>query len=192
MIVNKISIITTVFLIFLFSCNNQKNNLTENNDTSFNILNDITNFSEKLNNYDTLKILINTSLCMSSSFEHLVITKINDSIFIKGEITRDYISNSDKILTKKYYNYQKTDTLNLENLFQYLDEFKSTTEDLNLSFKIIASFKKDTIYYQSNDINGFNFVNYHNLIMNRLYPEIKHFKLPDIEIIEENSNFNFQ
>ena len=75
---------------------------------------------------------------MSSSFEHLVITKINDSIFIKGEITRDYISNSDKILTKKYYNYQKTDTLNLENLFQYLDEFKSTTEDLNLSFKIIV------------------------------------------------------
>lgn len=152
----KISILLILFVVF--SCKKE---------SKFNLRRDIYDFSNKMENSDTLVIRANLSACLSSHSEKLILIKKQDKIHLSNEIDDDFFG--EKKLKNVIYNFNSKDTLNLENLF--LKVRKDTILQSNQRYFIQAIYKRDTISFTTQNLSEKLMKGGHfGLIMRRLYP----------------------
>ena len=79
--------ITIIFLIMiLVSCKNETEQKSVVAKTDFNIKTDLTDFKNKMNELDTIKIWFDHSVCTYQGVERIEITKKSDSIKIRTEL----------------------------------------------------------------------------------------------------------
>ncbi len=143
--------------------------------SKFNLIKDIFEFSDKMENHDTLIIDANLSVCESEIFEKNVLIKENNKILIKTyRFEQNYQPEDDTLIFETtLYSYSNNDSLNFENLFEYMSKTERENKDIN-NIIFTISFKSDTIQYFSNGINDIiESTMYYNLIKRRIYPNIK-------------------
>ncbi len=163
-LISKIFILVFTLLIF---CCEQKDEPIKSN---FKISNNYAQFVNKMENWDTLNIGVNLSMCMWEEFDKLQITKVNDSIFL--QLTEKYIAIDDTTYSFNKVLYQlKNDTLNLQKMMADFDI--NYQEQTSSPFFVITNPKeKDTILLRTTGLGnlGFNIERYQR-IMFELYPK---------------------
>lgn len=171
----KITITLIVFTLF-FGCSRSRERIINKTRHGFDLKTDIYNFSNKLENGDTIILNAKLGVCMSYCNEHNLIFKENNRIFIKSIIRDIYPNNDSLILGKAEYKFEVSDSLNFENLFNSLRNntirpYKSTS----YTYQVI--YKTDSLeFYPGNLINVLMKIRYYNKIKERIYPDLKKFK----------------
>jgi hypothetical protein len=163
----KINLII-VCLAFIIGCTGNKSKVSK---TEFSLRKDLSRFSEKLNNGDSLRFNAMLGVCESECMEHNLIFKQNDSVFIQSYIENIYPHDESKTLEKVLYKYVKTDTLNFEDLFLSIKDLESNHKD-KTQYTFQAIFKQDTIGFHGNSlVSILRILDYYNEIKRRLYPD---------------------
>ncbi len=158
---------------FLYSCSNIQNKHKET--PSFVLERDLYDFSNKLDNNDTMILLVDASVCAWVEIDSLVITKSNDKISIQPTIW--YWSDEKEILKLDKVQYSTSnDSLNLENLFKYLHK-KGIQDEHNNPIVFTLFHKDDTLHFYSANLGDhLENLSYFQRIMGKLYPDAKHFE----------------
>lgn len=101
--------------------------------SQFNLSEDYTNFSETIENQDTLSIFVSKSVCEYRGYDIIEIIKLNDSIFL--QITEHSIMNEKQLFPKIHYNLSENQP-KLEDLFCKLHTSKMLNDSVNLNHKL--------------------------------------------------------
>lgn len=152
------------FAVIIFGC--QQN--IESNISDFQVARDYTEFSEKMENIDTLNIGVVLSMCSWNEYNQLQITKSNDSVFL--ELKEKVVMDDEPILFNKVLYELQNDTLNLEKMMTDFD--MNNQNEINSPFFIITNpNEKDTIFLRTTGLGNraFNIERYQR-IMTKLYP----------------------
>ena len=176
----SVFVLPIVFCLLLNCCTEKKDKKTSA--ITFNLREDMYNFSNKMRNGDT--ILINTILgvCTSNSMEYNTVFKQNDSVFIQSIITDIYPSGESKILQRAHYSLTN-DTLNFESFFSFV-KANSIENNMDSSFTLQVIHKRDTVeIFAENLVKVLNQISYYMQVKRRIYPDEEVFK-PDM-ITEE-------
>ena len=144
--------------------------------SSFDLKKDIYNFSEKMENGDTLILNAELSVCTSESHDSNLIFKLNDSVFIQSLIEEMSPRKLTITLKKTQYKFLNNDTLNFENLFTSLKDNRTQPKyHKHYTFEIIH--KMDTVkFYSENLIKILKHLEYYYRIKERIYPNETYFK----------------
>lgn len=130
------------------------------------------NYSEfelKLENKDTLNILVNLSMCTWREYDLLEITKLNETTFL--QLKKKVIMDEEPIGFKKVVYSMQSDTINLEKMMSNFDI--NYQEKISSPFFIITNPKEqDTITLRTTGLGnrGDNIRLYHQ-ILSKLYPK---------------------
>jgi len=174
----RFTLIIFLALCLLFiSCTDKNEKKTSA--ITFDLYNDLYNFSEKMRNGDTILINAMIGVCTSNCKEFNTVFKLNDSVFIQSTVVDIFPNGESKSLIKTYYSVEKNDTLNFENFFSYV-KTTSIEPDPASSCTLQAIYKKDTIEFFANNLVKFlKQIDYYNRIKARIYPDEEVFK-PEI------------
>lgn len=115
---------------------------SQSNIRSFKLARDIGNFSELMTELDTLFVTGNFSICDGEHYETDIITKNNDSVFIQVLIDDNIKGKMN--YGKRFYKYNKSDTLNFETIYSKLQKRITLNNPDSLRFKIVHN-RKDTL-----------------------------------------------
>lgn len=135
---------------------------------SFDLKKDILDLTNTLNVNDTLFMLVNASVCQSFQFDSLLFYKKDDIVFVNTTsrqiITKEQLFELGPVL------YQKSrDSLNYENLFQYILDCKDT-DNGSVVFTLICH--EDTLHLYSHSLRDhLNKIGYYMKIQHRVYPD---------------------
>lgn len=160
------------FFVVVCSC---KNDFTQN--SGFNLSNDITEFSRKMENGDTLIIYTRIGACTQQHDETNIITKTNNNIYISSSFfeSGDAGDSIGELETKKYI-YNSNDSLSFENLFKYMKKKGTQNRQTNSEiFTIIYNNQKASFFSDGLNDHILSAV-YYLKIMNRIYPEEKKYQ----------------
>jgi aminoglycoside N3'-acetyltransferase len=159
-----------IILCLTVSCSNP----TNKQEHRFDLKKDLYDFSTRMNESDTLIIRANLSLCISQRHEKNIIFKKNKKLFITTIIDKDYLEPKDRELGTVKYQYIKTDSLNFEDLFQFLENKGATKKSELNSPTFTVVYKKDSIEFYSDKMKDFiEDTKYYREIQIRRYPESK-------------------
>lgn len=111
----KVSLLILVFTSLIFGCEQK----TETKKYEFKVAQDYSEFKTKMENNDTLNIGVVLSMCMWSEYDHLQITKSNDSIFLQLKEKR--VMDDEPVHFNKVIYELKNDSLNLEKMMTDFD-----------------------------------------------------------------------
>jgi hypothetical protein len=166
------------FVLILGCSRSEKRKYTESK-SSFDLRKDIYNFSEKMENGDTIILNAKIGVCLSYCNEHNSLWKEKGKIFIQSEIKDIYPNNDSLKLGRTEYTFDKNDSLNFENLFISLkDKSIKPNEGKEYTFQII--YKYDTIeFFPGNLVLILQNISYYNGIKGKIYPDENFFK-PDL------------
>ena len=137
--------------------------------SDFKILENYTEFALKMENSDTIKLLVNLSMCDWEEFDRIEITKTNDSVYL--QIQEKIMSNDTPVKFPKVLYELENDTLNLENIMASFDI--NHTEKISGPFFVITNpNENDTIILRTIGLGnrGKNILKYQQLMM-ELYPK---------------------
>lgn len=164
--------IAIIFLIMiLVSCKNETGQKSKFAKSDFNIRTDLTNFKEKMTEFDTIKIWFDHSVCTYQGVERIEITKESDLIKIRTEFKEDTFnenSNWKLVYEKKI---PKTDSIwKIEEFFKRnIEKQKSEEKDYGT---LQVSHNGIKIHYFTNDLVDLNrFIVDYFKTMKGLYPE---------------------
>lgn len=183
----KFSILILVFATLIFGCEQK----VESKKSEFKVAQDYSEFTTKMENNDTLNIGVVLSMCTWSEYDHLQITKSNDSVFL--QLMEKRIMDDEPVHFNKVVYELKNDSLNLEKMMTDFDI--NYQEKISSPFFVITNPKeKDTILLRTTGLGnrGFNIERYQR-IMFELYPKEmeKHklkYMIPAPEQIEIKEN----
>lgn len=134
----KLSFIILTFS--LFSCKKEH---------KFDLDKDLYQFSERMENGDTVKIKTNLSACTYFAFEEYTFTKQNDTLFVEKYSSEG--SNRQQTLAKIVYNTKAYDPLSFENYFKYLK--KTDTVDRNDDWALVSiTYKNQRKRFYTSDL----------------------------------------
>lgn len=172
----NLTLIILGFALFI-GCSEKRERKVNGLISSFDLEKDIYNFSEKMNNGDTLILKARLGVCTSNCHEHNLIYKINDKIYIQSVIEDiDYGEDKSKILERTPYEYKRNDSLNFENLFSKQKNNRIKPKD-NGDYTFVVINKTDTIVYRGeNLIVTLGLIKHYSLIKERIYPNEKIFQ----------------
>lgn len=173
----KITFVLSIVICLLLICCTQ-NKDKQTSVITFNLREDMYNFSNKMRNGDT--ILINTILgvCTSNSMEYNTVFKQNDSVFIQSIITDIFPSGESKTLHRAHYSIAN-DTLNFESFFSFV-KANSIENDMDSSYTLQVIHKRDTVeFFAENLVKALNQISYYMQVKGKIYPEEEVFK-PDM------------
>ncbi len=158
-----------IFLIFIIGgCS-----LLPSEKKIFELETDLIEFSDKMNEGDTLHIFSNLSVCRSFHFEHDIFTKEGNQIYIKTSAKGYLIEDWEVELPKTKYSKTESDSLNYEELLKYVSRNETKNKSINTRFLRVI-YKKDTICFYSEGL-GEQVPNsdYLRRIKRRINPEAK-------------------
>ncbi len=116
------------FIILIFSL------LSCKKEHKFDLDKDLYQFSEKMENGDTVKIKTNLSVCTYFALEEYTFTKQNDTLFVEKYSSED--SDRQQTLAKMMYKIKAHDPSSFENYFKYLK--KTDTVDKNNDWALVS------------------------------------------------------
>jgi len=158
-----------VVTIFLITCNGRSNQ------REFDLKTDLPQFSNKMNNGDTLVVKLDGSICMSDNHEKGIFIKKNDSVYLTTHI-QSVIFNDHKTLSQTNYITSKSDTLNYENFFQFLTKIKRPISK-NPSIILEVIYKKDTLTFYAQSLGErLKILSYYVKIQGRIFPDENFYK----------------
>ena len=159
-----------IILCLTVSCSNP----TNKQEHRFDLKKDLYDFSTRMNESDTLIIRANLSLCISQRHEKNIIFKKNKELFITTIIDETYLDEKDRELGTIKYQYIKTDSLNFENLFHFLENKRATKSSGFNRPTFTVVYKQDSIEFYSDKMKDFiEDTKYYREIQIRRYPEAK-------------------
>ncbi|WP_159038599.1 hypothetical protein [Brumimicrobium mesophilum] len=124
-------------------------------------------FTSKMENYDTLNIEVNLSICQWSEYDQLQITKFNDSVFIQLK-EKSVMYDEPLHFTKVFYK-MKSDTLNLEKM---MTDFEDSIQSSSPFFVLTNPKERDTINLNTTGLGNREFMaERYRRIMLEFYPE---------------------
>jgi len=171
---SAVGIFFILFLLFFYS------GKAQNDNSGF--LDNLTSFDKFLSENDSLKVIVDMSICTGTHQEKLVFTKQNDTVFIQGNVHADYYENL--VLKKNPYLILEKDTLNFENLFlKRIDKNIEKRKTSSFIYEIFNT-KGDTLRLFCDGLIDMIGISIHHFnIMNRLYPN-EEIYIPD-EILQK-------
>ena len=165
-------LITLFCLSLFFSCKHE---------SKFDLEKDLYQFSDKMENGDTIEVNMNYSACMYSAHEVFTFTKQNDTTFFQTHSEINSFENRKQDLKKRIYNFQSLGQLSFENYFKYLKKDNKPKTDVN-SPLVIVHYKnraQSKVFYDDGLGDKFKKLDRFALIRKKIYPHDTFFKSPE-------------
>ena len=166
------ALIPLLFLSLLFSCKHE---------SKFDLEKDLYQFSEKMENGDTVEVNINYSACMYSAYEVFTFIKQNDTTFFQSHSEINSFESIKQDLQKRVYKFQDLSELSFENYFKYLEKENKPKTDTN-SPLVIVYYKnraQSKAFYDDGLEDKFKKLDRFALVRKKIYPTDTFFKSPE-------------
>ncbi|WP_210148839.1 hypothetical protein [Chryseobacterium scophthalmum] len=159
-------------LSILFSCNNE---------SMFDLEKDLYQFSEKMENGDTLEVYVNLSACMYAASERYNFVKENDTLYLETHSEISSFEKQQQTLPKIIYPFKLNNSLSFENYFKYLKNENRAKREYGSSLVTVCYPNKNQRQYFNDDGLGDKFTKLDklSLIRKKLYPNDKFFETPE-------------
>ncbi|WP_159473376.1 hypothetical protein [Chryseobacterium sp. 18068] len=159
-------------LSILFSCNRE---------SKFDVEKDLYQFSEKMENGDTLEVYVNLSACMFAASERYNFLKENDTLYLETHSEISSFEKKQQTLPKIIYPFKPNNSFSFENYFKYLKNENKAKRKYGSSLVTVYYPNKDQTQYFNDDGLGDKFTKLDklSLIRKRLYPNDKFFETPE-------------
>lgn len=110
----KCKIVKKAFILLalsiLFSCKNE---------SKFDLEKDLYEFSEKMENGDTLEVNVDHSACMFAAYERYNFVKENDTLYLETHSEISSFEKQQQTLPRIIYPFKRNNSLSFENYFKY-------------------------------------------------------------------------
>jgi hypothetical protein len=169
-------LILLICILLVCSC---KNDFARKK-SGFKLQNDLTDFSKKMENGDTLIIIADLSVCQVNREEKSVVTKKNNEIFITTSIKSNLINEIDTQLKTKVYHRSEKDSLNFEDLFKYMKKKGSQDRQTNSEIFTVNYNQQETSFFSDGLTDKLTIIEYYSKIMKRINPDVKFYQPPKI------------
>jgi hypothetical protein len=159
-------------LSILFSCNRE---------SKFDVEKDLYQFSEKMENGDTLEVYVNLSACMFAASERYNFLKENDTLYLETHSEISSFEKQQQTLPRIIYHFKPNNSLSFENYFKYLKNKNRAKRECDSSLLTVYYPNKNQRQYFNDDGLGDKFTKLDklSLIRKRLYPNDKFFETPE-------------
>lgn len=150
-------------------------------ESNFDLNKDMYQFSERMENGDTIEVNINYSACMYSAYEVFTFTKQNDTTFLQTHSEINSFENRKQNLPKKNYKPRISGGLSFENYFEYLNKENRPKTDVN-SPLVIAYYKNKAqtkAFYDNGLEDKLKKLDRFAVIRNKIYPDDTFFREPE-------------
>ena len=178
--------------MLLTSCKEKQKELISEDESTFNLKEDLYNFRQKMTVRDTIRIAFDHSICEYQGYEKLEITKSGDSLNIKSEY-KDYNENNPnwKILYSKRIAIKDT----IWNFLEFLKRNDSLMTDIPGDYyNLVIRHGNNKLSYSTNGLSQrLEFQHDYNQTMRNLFnPEgfIYGYTKEEIEIIKKELKQN--
>ena len=170
----KRTILHIIIVLSVLGCTNG----IQNKEATFDIKTDLSNFSSKLENGDSLVILADLSACTSWWQEKNTLIKRDNKLMISTHAKGEFVD-FEKLGEIRYVHLEN-DSLNFENLFQFMTE--KSTDDRRINSNIFTViYQQDTIKYYSDGLSDhLENIGYYRLIKRRIYPDVEMYQPVEI------------
>ena len=148
-------------------------------ESKFNLEKDLYQFTEKMENGDTVEISADLSACMYTGKEKYTFTKQSDSLFIETFSEAGSFEKKSQILPKMFYPIKAKDSLSFENYFDYLKKNEVPVRQRPLITIFYKNKYQSYIFSDSDLSDKFNKLGNLNLIRKKLYPKDDFFKVEE-------------
>ncbi len=182
-----LTIVTKAFcflVVLSTTCTRKKSNVGIIDNPSFDLKKNLSDFSNTLEEDDTLFLLVDASSCMWIQKDSVVFIKKNDKVYVNTTIHLSVFEDDTHQLGNIQYS-KVTDSLNYEDLFNLLlkKNIKPNSRSVN-TFTVIH--KKDTLQLYSKLIGEFpEDLGYYIQIQRRLYPDAEEYQPVKVSEPEE-------
>lgn len=160
-------------LWFIFSC--------KQHESKFDMKKDLYQFSEKMENGDTIVVNIDYSACMYSAHEVFTFTKQNNTTYLQTHSEINSFGNRKQDLPKTVYNIRSSDQLSFENYFKYLKRRNKPKKETG-SPLVTVSLKNrpySEAFYDDSLEDKFEKLEQFSLVRKNIYPLDRFFKSPE-------------
>lgn len=166
---NKIFSLT---ILLLFSCKHE---------SRFDLEKDLYQFSQKMENGDTLEVKVDHSACMFAAFENYIFVKQNDTLFLETHSEISSFGKQQQTLSKIPYFINLNDSISFENFFKYLEKENKPQRDYDFPLITVHySNKNQTKYFNDDSLKDkFEKLDKLFLVREKLYPNDKFFEVPE-------------
>lgn len=160
-----------IFLLLL-SCQQESN---------FDLEKDLYQFSDKMENGDTIEVSVNHSACLFLSHELYTFIKQKDTVFLQTYSEISSFEKREQTLPKIVYHVSNKNQLSFENYFKYLSkENKPKTETNSAIVSIHYKNKAQAKSFYSDDLrDNFEKLDRFGLLRKKIYPNDTFFKSPE-------------
>ncbi|MGD1319229.1 hypothetical protein [Chryseobacterium sp. 2R14A] len=165
----KIILLFALFIVF--SCKRE---------SKFDLEKDLYQFSEKMENGDTLEVYVNLSACMFAASERYNFVKENDTLYLETHSEISSFEKQQQTSPKIIYPFKPKNSLSFENYFKYLKNENRAKREYGSSLVTVYYPNKNQRQYFSDDGLGDKFTKLDklSLIRKKLYPNDKFFETP--------------
>lgn len=165
-------IILLLALSIVFSCNRE---------SKFNLEKDLYQFSEKMENGDTLEVYVNLSACMFAASEKYNFVKENDTLYLETHSKISSFEKQQQTSPRIIYPFKPNNSLSFENYFKYLKyENRAKREYGSSLVTVYYPNKNQKQYFNDYGLDDkFKKLDKLSLIRKRLYPNDKFFETPE-------------
>ncbi|GAA5094610.1 hypothetical protein GCM10023210_26360 [Chryseobacterium ginsengisoli] len=150
-------------------------------ESKFNLEKDLYQFSEKIENGDTIEINVDYSACMYFAHEVFTFVKQNDTLFLQTHSEINSFGKREQNLPKTFYNIPASDQLSFENYFKYLKKENKPKEDFRSPLVVIYYKNRDQSksFFDDGLQDKFKKLDKFALIREKIYPNDTFFKSPE-------------
>lgn len=135
-------IILLFALLIVFSCKRE---------SKFDLEKDLYQFSEKMENGDTLEVYVNLSACMFAASERYNFVKENDTLYLETHSEISSFEKQQQTLPKIIYPFKPKNSLSFENYFKYLKNENRAKREYGSSLVTVYYPNKNQRQYFSDD-----------------------------------------
>ena len=142
---------------------------------------DLYQFSEKMENGDTLEVYVNLSACMYAASEKYCFVKENDTLYLETNSEISSFEKQQQTLPKIIYPFKPSNSLSFEDYFKYLKKENKVNRKYSSSLvTVYYPNKNQTQYFNEDGLDDkFKKLDKLSLIRKKLYPNDKFFETPE-------------
>jgi hypothetical protein len=163
---------TLLALSLLFSCQQE---------SQFDLEKDLYQFSEKMENGDTIEVNVNHSACLFLSHEIYTFSKQHDTVFLQTHSEISSFEKKEQTLPKIVYNLKHKNKLPFETYFKYLNKENKPKAETNSPLVIVYYKNKaqSEAFYDDGLQDKFEKLDRFALLRNEIYPNDTFFNSPE-------------
>ncbi len=172
----KCKIVKKAFILLalsiLFSCKNE---------SKFDLEKDLYEFSEKMENGDTLEVNVDHSACMFAAYDRYNFVKENDTLYLETHSEISSFEKQQQTLPRIIYPFKRNNSLSFENYFKYLKNENRANRKYGSPLVTVYYPNKNQRQYFNDDGLDDKFKKLDKLlsIREKIYPNDKFFEFPE-------------